>query len=465
MEEMGTGFPILHVDDEEDNLETFDMNFGDRFELAAADGGEKALEMMAERKFSVLVVDQRMPGMTGLEFLEKAREIQPEAIAILLTAYRDIEVVVEALNSGLVHRYVQKPWDRREMVVVLDQALELFGVKDENRRLVARLEELNRYLGKEVDWQYNYGDIVGDSPKLQEVLDTVEKVAPTQSTVLITGESGTGKELVARAIHNSSPQRDGPFVRVNLAALPPTVIESELFGHEKGAFTGAISQRLGRFELAHNGSLFLDEIGDLPPEIQIRLLRVLQEKEFERVGGAETVRVDVRIIAATNRNLDELVQQGAFREDLYYRVNVFPIPMPPLRERKEDVPPLANHFLKKFESRVGKSISELTPEALGVLLGYDWPGNVRELENVMERAMILAAGPRLEGPDLAFLGPAAVPEEQQQGGLPEMLENLEKHQLKEALDRNEGSVSRTAAELGINRTTLYYRLKKYGLIS
>jgi DNA-binding NtrC family response regulator len=463
-------YPVLVVDDEEDNLTAFDLNFGDEFTLLTAGSGTAALELMRTRPLSVLVVDQRMPGMTGLEFLARAQEVNPGAVAVLLTAYRDIEVLVEALNSGLVYRYVHKPWDRREMAVVLRQVIEYVALQESHRSLTRRLEQLNRYLGKEVESQYNYGDIIGASELLKRLLDTLRKVAPASSTVLVTGESGTGKELAARAIHTLSPRRDGPFVRVNLAALSPTLIESELFGHEKGAFTGALAQTVGRFELADKGTLFLDEIGDLPLETQIKLLRVLQEREFERVGGTRSVRVDVRVLAATNKNLADLVRSGRFREDLYYRINVFPVAIPPLRERKEDIPLLASHFLKRFEPRVGKSFSGLTPEAVARLLGYDWPGNVRELENAIERAMIVASGDLVLAEDLSFLEvvpvwpsgsePAPRPEA---GSLPQLLDSVEKQQLAEALAKHGGSVSRMARELGINRTTLYYRLKKHGL--
>jgi DNA-binding NtrC family response regulator len=458
-------YPILVVDDEEDNLVAFEMTFGDTFKLLTASSGELALDILRKETVSVMVVDQRMPGMTGTELLAGVSAIAPDAVGILLTAYRDIDVIISALHSGRVYRYLQKPWDAREVEVVLRQAIERHAMVAENRQLNRRLQELSNYLGREVDSRYNFGEMVGDSAPLLEVQTVIRKVAPTKATVLISGESGTGKELAARAIHHQSSRKSGPFVRVNLAALPATLIESELFGHEKGSFTGAIAQKLGRFELAHGGTLFLDEIGDLPLETQIKLLRVLQEKEFERVGGTETVQADVRLIAATNKDLEELVQQGTFREDLYYRVRVFPIEMPPLRDRLDDIPTLAHHFLHQLSGGDGTTV-ELGPDSLARLTAYHWPGNVRELENAMERALILAEDGIVRAEDLAFLDvDRRQPKLPLNASLDVVLGTMEKHQLQEALARHDGSVSAMARELGLNRTTLYYRLKKYGLMT
>lgn len=455
-------YPILYVDDESDNLSTFDLNFGDDFQVLTAESGPEALRTLNSKPVAVLVVDQRMPGMSGLETLERAKQEHPELVGVLLTAYREIEVLVEAVNSGHVYRYVQKPWDRRELAHVLEQAIEHFHLKQQNARLLTQLESMNAYLRGELESRGGSGELVGNSARLREAVGVVERVAPTLSTVLITGESGTGKELAARAIHHNSPRRDAPFVRVNLSSLAPTLLESELFGHEKGAFTGAVSQRAGRLELASGGTLFLDEIGELAPEMQVKLLRVLQEREFERVGGTRTVQVDFRLICATNKNLEKEVQEGRFREDLYYRVRVFPIHMPALRDRLEDIPLLAAHFLRSFSTRVGRAFAGFTPDALGLLMSYDWPGNVRELENVVERAMILSAGPDITAVDLEFLRPASAVADAE--GLPEYLGKLESARLEESLRRNGGSVSKVAKELGIQRTTLYYRLKKYGLV-
>jgi two-component system, NtrC family, response regulator HydG len=316
-------------------------------------------------------------------------------------------------------------------------------------------------LQRDADEEFNFGEIVGQAKALQEVLETVKQVAPTPSTVLIRGESGTGKELIARAIHHASPRAAKAFVRVNCAALASGVLESELFGHEKGSFTGAINRKLGRFELADGGTLFLDEVGDLSPEIQVKLLRVLQERELERVGGTETLKVDVRVVSATNRHLEELMQDGLFREDLYYRLNVFPILVPPLRDRLDDVERLATHFVARFATRCGKKVTGMSSEAIAKLGTYSWPGNVRELENVIERAIILSRGERVEEDDLDFGArrlPTASPTD-----LSGALEELERRKLVEAIGKHRGRKSDVARELGINRSTLYYRLKKYGL--
>ncbi|MBM4320503.1 MAG: sigma-54-dependent Fis family transcriptional regulator, partial [Deltaproteobacteria bacterium] len=388
-----TGHAVLYVDDERDNLDAFRFSFRRDFEVHTALGGEPALELLRELDAAVLVVDQRMPGMTGIELLSKAKELRSEAVGIILTAYTDIEVLIQALNSNLVYRYMTKPWDSKEMRVVLRQAVERHVLFRENRRLLARLEELNAYLTGEIRERFRPGRIIGRSAALQRVLEAVGSVAPAGTTVLIRGESGTGKELFARALHENSPRANRPFIRVACAALSPGVLESELFGHEKGAFTGAHERKPGRFELADGGTLFLDEVGDLAEGTQVKLLRVLQEREFERVGGTRTLKMDVRVVAATHRNLEALVAQGQFREDLYYRLNVFPILLPPLRERREDIPLLADHFLERFSCQLGREVLALCPEAMQALLAYSWPGNVRELENLIERAVILARGP------------------------------------------------------------------------
>src|SRR3954465_15442372 len=385
-------FPVLVVDDESDNLDAFRFNFGRSFKLLLAGSGEEALALARSEDVAAIVTDQRMPKMTGLDLLKAAREVRPDAVGIIVTAFTDVDVLIEAINLGRIYRYVTKPWDSKELRGVLTHAVERFTLVRENRRLTEQLSSYVGMLSNEEHGKFNFGAIVGDSPGLREVLARVEQVAQTASTVLLRGETGTGKELVARAIHINSARETKPFVRVNCAALASGVLESELFGHEKGAFTGAVARRLGRFELADGGTLFLDEVGDLPQDVQVKLLRVLQEREFERVGGTETVKVDVRVVSATHRDLEQLIAAGEFREDLYYRLNVFPITLPPLRDRPGDIPLLCEHFIQKFAQSTGKAVRGIEPAALASLTAYPWPGNVRELENVIERALILAKG-------------------------------------------------------------------------
>jgi DNA-binding NtrC family response regulator len=454
-------YPVLVVDDEQDNLDIVRFNFRKAHTLLFATSGSEALEILKKEDVACIVSDQRMPGMTGIELLRAAREFRPETVNILLTAYADMPLLAQALNDGLAYRYVSKPWSTEDLGLALRDAVERFHLIRENKRLLDLLSEQNALLRRDADEAFNFGEIVGEAKALARVLETVKQVAPTPSTVLIRGESGVGKELIARAIHNASPRAGKAFVRVNCAALAPGVLESELFGHEKGAFTGALARKLGRFELADGGTIFLDEVGDLSPEIQVKLLRVLQEREFERVGGTETLRVDVRVVSATNRDLEQLMQDGLFREDLYYRLNVFPIHVPALRERLEDMEMLASHFVLRFAQRCGKPIKGITACAIERLKGYDWPGNVRELENVIERAIILCRGEVLGEEDLDFgmrrtvgASPAT---------LPGALEDLEKRKLLEAIEKHRGRKSDVARELGINRSTLYYRLKKFGL--
>jgi two-component system, NtrC family, response regulator AtoC len=464
-------FPMLVVDDEQDNLDAFRFNYGKTFSLQLASGAEDALALAKQHDFAVVVTDQRMPRMTGLELLKALRESRPDAVGIIITAFTDVEVLIEAINLGRIYRYVTKPWDSKELRGILIQAMERFHLVRENRRLVDQLQQYVGVLSQEAHGAFNFGAIVGDAPALRDVLAKVEQVAQTSATVLLRGETGTGKELVARAIHINSPREARPFVRVNCAALAPGVLESELFGHEKGAFTGAMARRPGRFELADGGTLFLDEVGDLPAEVQVKLLRVLQEREFERVGGVETLKVDVRVISATHRDLERLVADGKFREDLYYRLNVFPITLPPLRERTGDVGSLCEHFIGKFSQTTGKVVRGLDPSALATLTAYPWPGNVRELENVIERAMILTKGPMLMASDLDF-GRRATPSvvavaeaPASEGGrtLYKRLSEQERNEIIAAVERSQGNIAHAARALGINRSTLYYRMRKHGL--
>jgi Nif-specific regulatory protein len=471
-------FPVLVVDDEPDNLDAFRFNFGRTFQLLPASSGEEALALARANDVAVIVTDQRMPRMNGLDLLKAAREIRPDAVGIIVTAFTDVDVLIEAINLGRIYRYVTKPWDAKEVRGILTHAVERFALLRENRRLAEQLSAYVGMLSKEAHGEFNFGAIVGDSPALRDVLARVEQVAQTASTVLLRGETGTGKEMVARAIHINSPRESQPFVRVNCAALAPGVLESELFGHEKGAFTGAVARRLGRFEMADGGTLFLDEVGDLPADVQVKLLRVLQERELERVGGAETIKVDVRVISATHRDLEKLIADGTFREDLYYRLNVFPIVLPPLRDRPTDLPLLAEHFVQKYVPNAGKQVRGLDAGAIAALTAYPWPGNVRELENVIERALILARGAEITAADLEFTRrPAAGSATAAAGNgagtaartadgarpLSERLHEQERTAIVGAIDTAQGNIAHAARALGINRSTLYYRMRKHGL--
>jgi Nif-specific regulatory protein len=482
-------YPILVVDDEQDNLDAFRFNFRKTFDILTASGGAEALAVLEDREVAVVVTDQRMPRMTGVELLREVRVQQPDAVGIILTAFTDVDVLIEAINLGQVYRYITKPWDAKEVRGVLQYAIERFHLQRDNRRLAAQLAEYTGYLNQQLHGEFDFGNIIGDSAPLRDVLDKVEQVAPTNSTVLLRGETGTGKELVAHAIHINSSREEKPFVRVNCAALAPGVLESELFGHEKGSFTGALARRPGRFELADGGTLFLDEVGDLPIEVQIKLLRTLQEREFERVGGAETIKVDVRLISATNRNLETMIEDGEFREDLYYRLNVFPINLPPLRDRLDDLTPLVGHFIAKFSRQMGVTAAPASAEALAKLREYNWPGNVRELENIIERAMILARGAPVSASHLDFgrratshaamvtpppgaipaaagvaIPPGAGPALADDGkSLAERLLDSERKEIVAAVEKSRGNIASAARTLGINRSTLYYRLRKHGL--
>ncbi len=476
-------YQVLVVDDEQDNLDAFRFNFKRTFQIQSVDNGVEALELLEKHDFAVIVTDQRMPKMTGLELLKKAQSLRPDAVGIILTAYTDVDVLMEAINQGTIYRYITKPWDAKEVRGLLIQALERFHLLRENRRLTTQLQQYTGYLNNELHSKFDFGQIIGESEALAEVMENIEQVAPTTSTVLLRGETGTGKELVAHAIHINSPREDKPFVRVNCASLAQGVLESELFGHEKGAFTGAISQRAGRFELADGGTLFLDEVGDLPMDVQIKLLRTLQEREFERVGGSETIHVDVRVVSATNRDLEGMIESGEFREDLYYRLNVFPVHLPPLRDRHGDLPLLVRHFISKFAAMANKQVDGYTEEAMTKMQSYPWPGNVRELENIIERAMILVKGQKIEARNLAFsrLGnsptgsgpvaqagsaaPVTATPARSDGARPlgEKLQDREKEEIIAAVEKSNSNIAGAARLLGINRSTLYYRMRKLGL--
>jgi two-component system response regulator HydG len=437
-----------------------------------AEDGEKGLKLYKTRRVDFTITDLKMEGLDGIAVLKAILDKDEEAVVMLITAFGTVETAVEAMKLGAFD-FITKPFTPDLLRAKVDQALEVVRVKKES----ARLREENRVLRSEAQEDADFGNIKGSSEAMQQVFATVRKVAATDSTVLITGESGTGKELIARALHDSSRRKGGPFIRVNCGALAETLLESEMFGHEKGAFTGASRRKLGRFELADSGTIFLDEIGEIGPALQLKLLRVLQEREFERVGGEETLSVDVRVVAATNQDLQTRVKEGTFREDLYYRLHIVPFQLPPLRERPADIGELARHFLKKLAKRTGKEISDLTPEAMEILEKYNWPGNVRELENVIEQAMVFADGDVLEDQDLPsnlckseFSASTLTQDSDGSlkislsgGSLPQLLDEVERTLVTQAYNRAGKVKTETARALGIKTSALYYKLEKYGI--
>jgi two-component system response regulator HydG len=446
---------ILVVDDEESHRIMLRAVLKDEgYEVAEAADGSEAVRAVEQEPFDLILLDVRMKTMDGIEALNEIRKISPLIPVLIMTAYASVKTAVEALKAGAFD-YLTKPLDIEELKILIEKALELYHLREENLTLKERLGD-----------RFDFSKIIGKSGKMRELFDTLSLVAPTDATILILGESGTGKELVANAIHHNSFRKSQPFIKVSCSALPETLLESELFGHEKGSFTGAIARREGRFQLAHRGSIFLDEVGEMSPTTQMKLLRVLQEKEFDPLGSVQTLKVDVRVIAATNKDLDQEVKKGRFREDLFYRLNVIPIHLPPLRERKEDIPDLANHFLSQYREKNKKEIKEFSPKALDLLIRYEWPGNIRELENCIERAVIVARGELIAPVDLPpsiqnlpagkgdseILFPAGI-----------SLQEAEKALILKTLEDAGGNRSRAAEILGINRRTLQMKLKEYGM--
>jgi two-component system response regulator HupR/HoxA len=470
---------LLAVDDEQSSLNAIFRTLRREFEVLLSLNGHSALEVMKEQEISVILADQRMPEMTGVEFFNKAMQIQPHAMRILITGYTDIEAIIRAINDGKVFYYISKPWEPEELRIIVRRAAEQYRLTKENERLLKeleianqRLQQENILLHQEVEKQYTFDHIIGQGSAMQEVFRLLRKVIPNNTTVLLLGETGTGKELIARAIHYNGPRKDRMFVAQNCGALPDTLLESELFGHVKGAFTGAANDKKGLFELADRGTIFLDEIIDTSPAMQQRLLRVLQEGEIHPLGSEKTVKVDVRVISAANRDLEQAIREGKFRQDLYYRLNVFPIRIPPLRERREDIPPLTEFFLKKYAQKLDKTGLKLSPEAVSVLMAADFPGNVRQLENLLERAVTLAENNTLITP--AHLPPdaaqSAFPRENEfefptdEGGtLKDTVEAMEKFYITRALEELNGNITRVAEKLGLSRLGLHKKLQRYSI--
>ena len=445
---------ILVVDDEETHRSMIETVLSpEGYELSQAGDGREAVRYVEERYYDLILMDIRMKNMDGISALKRIKEISPGIPVIIMTAYASVNTAIDALKSG-ANDYLIKPVDIEELKLLVKKNLRHYQLEQENRFLKERLDE-----------QFHFDNIIGKSLRMRKLFETLSLVAPTDATVLITGESGTGKELIANAIHLNSERRDHPFIKVNCAALPETLLESELFGHEKGAFTGAVSRKKGRFELAHNASIFLDEIGEMPISTQVKILRVLQEREFEPVGSGNSVKVDIRVIAATNKDLEEEIKEGRFREDLFYRLNVVSLNIPPLRERKDDIPLLADYFLKRYAEKNQRLIKGFTPRAMDLLMRYDWPGNARELENVIERAVILSRensitpgvfprviqGPGEDNEEMLFITPG------------KSLREVERQMIIRTLDETGGNRTRAADILGISRRTLQLKLKEYGI--
>ena len=445
-------YRILIVDDEKsqrEQLSGFLKKLG--FNVATAESGIDAINLCKGKSFEVALIDLKMPGMDGIELLGKLKESNPEIQVIMMTAYGSVETAVEAMRFGAYH-YVSKPVNLDELKLNISKALE-------NHHLLME----NRFLREELEERYKDIQIIGKSGSIKEVLSTVSRVAKTKSTVLVRGESGTGKELVARAIHALSDRADQRFIPVSCAALPETLFESELFGHEKGAFTGAIKAREGRFQLADGGTLFLDEVGDIPPETQVKLLRVIESQEFERLGGKETLKVDVRIIAATNQDLETKIKERIFREDLYYRLNVISILIPPLRERKEDILLLVDHFITKANQKCRRSIQGITPKVKDIILNYDWPGNIRELENVIERGVVLSRTEVIDKRDLPYFGLMSDRSLEEISVSSLSLKDVEKNHILKVLRKSNWNLNKSAEILGIHRNTLRLKMKEYGI--
>ena len=447
---------ILVVDDDDAHrtmLRTLVGGWG--YDIVEANDGSTAIEKVQERPFDLILMDIRMLKVSGLQALERIKAFNPAIPVTIMTAYSSVETAVEALKKG-AYDYLTKPLDFDKLRLTIERAMEHTRLKEENRLL-------KESLGKHFDMQ----NIIGRSPAMIGLLETVAHVAPSEATVMITGESGTGKELIAGVIHYNSPRKDGPFVKINCAAITETLLESELFGHEKGAFTGADRRKEGRFYQANQGSIFLDEVSEMPLTMQVKLLRVLQERELTRVGGEKVIPVDVRVIAATNKDLVDLKSRGLFREDLYYRLNVVSLEIPRLRERRDDIPLLARHFLEIFAEKNKKEIKGFTPKAMDQLVRYDWPGNVRELMNAIERAVVLARTDYLDDQDFSILQPllqepAPALSDFDNIGIP--LEEVEKAAILRMLESVAGNKSEAARRLGITRKTLHKKLKKYGVM-
>jgi two-component system response regulator HupR/HoxA len=454
---------MLIVDDERDILRTLSLTFEEDYDVFQAGSGAEGLAILERQEIALIIADQRMPEMTGVEFLERSIAKRPHAIRMILTGYTDTASLIRAINAGRIYRYITKPWDRDELKIAVKRAFESYELTLENQRLLKelqaaneRLQTENLYLKREVERDPRSDTIIGKSPAMKRVFDLMEKVIDSSATILLTGETGTGKGVIAHYLHHDGPRRGRLFIEQNCGALPETLLESELFGHRRGAFTGAVQDKKGLFEVADGGTLFLDEVSEMSPTMQVKVLQVLQDGRMRRIGDTEPRQVDVRIVAATNRDLESEVKKGAFRADLYYRLSVFPIRIPPLRERREDIPLLVDYFLEKQCKKLKKPVMGLSQEAMQRLCDYDFPGNVRELQNLIERAVLLSSGSRL---DLDEWLPRPC-DPSQAAGSP-TLTQVEKDHILEQLHSRKGNLALVAKDLGISRTTLWRRMKAY----
>lgn len=469
---MSSKHKILIVDDEIGILNALRRQLQDKYEIALAESGATAIELLKNQSFSLVIADQRMPGMKGVELLQRVSEIAPATLRILMTAYTDSEATIAAVNRGKIFYYLTKPWEEEELQLILDRAIEQYSLRNENEQLLKELKEVNTRLNREnlllketLTSDADFSRIITNDPQMTALFKTAKKVLNVDATVLIEGETGTGKELLARAIHYNGNRKDKLFITQNCAALPDTLLESELFGHVKGAFTGAVVDKKGLFEAAHEGTIFLDEIGDISPDFQVRLLRFLQEGEIKPVGGLKTKKVDVRVIAATNKTLTELVSKGKFREDLFFRISVFPLWLPPLRERKNDIALLTEYFIQKYAAQYNKKIKQLSEKVLNALLRYSFPGNIRELENIISRAVLMADDKSTIDPDMLLFPKFAAQKktEQETTDLKDSVRDLETEMITDALRQNNGNISQTAKALKLTRQGLYKKIKRYGL--
>ncbi|MDE2179901.1 MAG: sigma-54-dependent Fis family transcriptional regulator [candidate division NC10 bacterium] len=456
-------YGILIVDDERDILQTLSLTFEGDYDVFQAGSGAEGLAVLEQHEIALIIADQRMPEMTGADFLERSIAKRPQAIRMILTGYTDTASLIRAINAGRIYRYITKPWDRDELKIAVKRAIESYELSLENQRLLQelqtaneRLQTENLYLKREVEKDPRSDTIIGKSPAMRRVFDLVEKVIDSSATILLTGETGTGKGVIAHHLHHHGPRRGRLFIEQNCGALPETLLESELFGHRRGAFTGAVQDKKGLFEVADGGTLFLDEVSEMSPTMQVKLLQVVQDGRMRRIGETESRQVDVRIVAATNRDLESEVKKGAFRRDLYYRLSVFPIRTPPLRERREDIPLLVNYFLEKQCKKLKKPVMGLSQEAMERLCDYDFPGNVRELQNLIERAVLLSGGSRL---DLDEWLPK--PCDPSRAAESPTLTQVEKNHILEQLQSRKGNLALVAKDLGISRTTLWRRMKAY----